>query len=607
MEEPAHCATSKETKTSKVLSNNAQKKLNQEKRKATRKLLAQEELRKRTSKNSTSQNEKPASVYSLSRKVGKAGRAKAARQHPGMVIPEHIDYRERKLLNATPEQNQVIQFLEELETQCRIRHRPELIERRLIPMDCHGDYDPQEYEEGCCVKVVKNEAGNLSLRSKNLSMFSMDLFQHANINYQNLTTLDLSRNNLWSLPNIDKLSCLTSLNLSRNLFQDIPLNIGKLTKLKLLDVTHNLLNGSSLDLKHLNKISNLEIVDIRFNAKCNKSSFETQLKSMLPSKVELRITIPWYKGKVYPEGTYVGNSASERDANILRSQLEPWGTTALRRRLIADFGFPPTDPAIFHRAMVMRQLLHCYSEEQQMQQTFNKSITESLSTSSSSSSSPSSSGSQTTTNNFSDPETTSNGRCHIRIDGTPVSAAIREKIMKEIKSWSDAGKYSNANHSRERPSVKASSYMILHSADQMLRLSAKKAVKALDKFKRHENIWNYGMEALKEVDPEFADRVTAIAVTHNFSGSPHIDKQNTGPFYGLSLGNFADGQGGIRVECSARVVCDVNTKNRLGKVDGRYPHWVAPYHPSCERYSLIYYRTSGEIDSVCGAIFKIPN
>ena len=28
----------------------------------------------------------------------------------------------------------------------------------------------------------------------------------------------------------------------------------------------------------------------------------------------------------------------------LRSQLEPWGTTALRRRLVADFGEPPTDP-----------------------------------------------------------------------------------------------------------------------------------------------------------------------------------------------------------------------------------------------------------------------
>jgi len=61
----------------------------------------------------------------------------------------------------------------------------------------------------------------------------------------------------------------------------------------------------------------------------------------------------------------------------------------------------------------------------------------------------------------------------------------------------------------------------------------------------------------------------ALAVTHNFIGSPHIDKQNKGPFYGLSMGNFRDGQGGIRVECSARVVGEMNTKNRLGKVDGR--------------------------------------
>ena len=44
-----------------------------------------------------------------------------------------------------------------------------------------------------------------------------------------------------------------------------------------------------------------------------------------------------------------------------------------------------------------------------------------------------------------------------------------------------------------------------------------------------------------------------MAFTHKFKGSPHIDKQNTGPFYGLSLGNFPAGQGGVRVECSARV------------------------------------------------------
>ena len=34
------------------------------------------------------------------------------------------------------------------------------------------------------------------------------------------------------------------------------------------------------------------------------------------------------------------------------------------------------------------------------------------------------------------------------------------------------------------------------------------------------------------------------------------------------------------------------TRGRLGKVEGRNPHWVTPY---CgERYSLVYYRTEGD-------------
>ena len=60
--------------------------------------------------------------------------------------------------------------------------------------------------------------------------------------------------------------------------------------------------------------------------------------------------------------------------------------------------------------------------------------------------------------------------------------------------------------------------------------------------------------AMISVDPMFAQKYTALAVTHGFHGSPHIDKQNVGPFYGLALGDFEDGSGGIRVECSARVL-----------------------------------------------------
>jgi len=30
-------------------------------------------------------------------------------------------------------------------------------------------------------------------------------------------------------------------------------------------------------------------------------------------------------------------------------------------------------------------------------------------------------------------------------------------------------------------------------------------------------------------------------VTRGFKGSPHIDKTNIGPFYGLAMGDFEDG------------------------------------------------------------------
>ena len=143
----------------------------------------------------------------------------------------------------------------------------------------------------------------------------------------------------------------------------------------------------------------------------------------------------------------------------------------------------------------------------------------------------------------------------------------------------------------------------------LYNMGIKKQIKAYQKFEQHANIWNLAMEALRAVDSHFAARVTGLALTHNFIGSPHIDKQDIGAFYGLSLGNFTGG--GIQVECSARIVCEINTKNRLGKVDGRYPHWVAPYvaeelNAECNRYSLIYYKTTGVIDSKSGAIFAIP-
>eukprot|EP01048_Picozoa_sp_COSAG05_P006275 COSAG05_NODE_400_length_10261_cov_477.765499_3_plen_94_part_00 len=55
------------------------------------------------------------------------------------------------------------------------------------------------------------------------------------------------------------------------------------------------------------------------------------------------------------------------------------------------------------------------------------------------------------------------------------------------------------------------------------------------------------------------NRICGKSYLFDCRGSPHIDKQNIGPFYGLALGDFPAGQGGIRVECSARQVAEVGS------------------------------------------------
>ena len=43
----------------------------------------------------------------------------------------------------------------------------------------------------------------------------------------------------------------------------------------------------------------------------------------------------------------------------------------------------------------------------------------------------------------------------------------------------------------------------------------------------------------------------------------------------------------------------------LGKVDGRFPHWVAPW--TGDRFSLIYYRTDAAYTQPTTAVFAAPS
>ena len=69
--------------------------------------------------------------------------------------------------------------------------------------------------------------------------------------------------------------------------------------------------------------------------------------------------------------------------------------------------------------------------------------------------------------------------------------------------------------------------------------------------------------------------------------------------YAISLGEFEGGE--LCVESAADEVSVVTTRRRAAKVDGRYPHWVAPW--SGERYSVIVYKTRGQPIALGPAVY----
>ena len=298
----------------------------------------------------------------------------------------------------------------------------------------------------------------------------------------------------------------------------------------------------------------------------------------------------------------IGASAAVRDPKLLRSQLEPWGTVQLRRRLVRDFGMQPSDPEELDRSDVMEMLLRSYwkegmlelgdecnvaSAEADIDRNFNSNV----------------------------PIDFNCGvakRRTVKIDGAPVRQELLDSILIELRDWRYNSKRGGSSSNRERPSINAECYLILRAPNKDTNetknnTSSRQEKRRQKKMQHNKTLWTLALEALAETDPQFASRCSEIAVTYNFVGSPHIDRQNSSPFYGLSLGTFKEGTGCVSVEMSARVVCNVNTKNRLGKIDGRYPHWVSWYDvKNAERYSLIYYDTLSKYQVPGPAVFSIP-
>ena len=85
---------------------------------------------------------------------------------------------------------------------------------------------------------------------------------------------------------------------------------------------------------------------------------------------------------------------------------------------------------------------------------------------------------------------------------------------------------------RAGPSIHASSYMILRAPGHYEFVDSAKAQAAAAKLAANSQLWELARRAMLAVDAAYADLYTAVAFTKSFVGSPHIGKQNTGPFYG---------------------------------------------------------------------------
>lgn len=404
----------------------------------------------------------------------------------------------------------------------------------------------------------------LSFQSQDVMKIPLQVFELT----ATLRVLDLSRNNLRELPAaIGTLRGLVELDVSRNHIMVLPVEIGQLSNLASLNLLSNALRppARSLPLDALAALPRLRLLDLRYNEKVKGVAAEA-VATRLPA-CEVRVTGP---GKTCAERKEAGGDdasvdsgnshtehAGDRDATLLRSQLEPYSTPTLRRRLQDEFGVD-TDPETVDREQVMLSLLACYEKEGLAPRPVR------------------------------------------RMQGTQVSEGLQASLLGELRQW----RARTCDFPRERPKISAQGYMILRSPAEFSKKDGAKATLAAAKLAKNIRLWELAHAAMEEVDPSFAPVYTALAITYGFVGSPHIDTQNIGPFYGLSLGDFPAGTGGIRVEWSAREVAEVDTKGRLGKVDGRYPHWVSPYEG--ERFSVIYYQTLGDVTPKTIAVLPTP-
>jgi hypothetical protein len=257
------------------------------------------------------------------------------------------------------EHEHVVDALEAIETSLRIKKIPSLIKRAPAiefddisrqktsihsnghDNDADNDNNNKKREgkimsdnvnEEFNQKAIISEDGKAaSLRRFKLRSFSLDLIElpvssstssippqidATQLFLTQLTSIDLSYNEIMEVPGLSAMNNLQHLNLERGWFNTIPNDIGSLEHLITLNVSRNFLrpNANSLQINQLKSLTKLKVFDLQYNQKCGTRQHYDYICNELQRVEEIKVTF-WQDIGSKP-GSYIGSCASERDPKV---------------------------------------------------------------------------------------------------------------------------------------------------------------------------------------------------------------------------------------------------------------------------------------------------
>ena len=432
-----------------------------------------------------------------------------------------------------------------------------------------------------------------------------------------LTTLDMSYNAIKSLPEQSwaALTSLAELNVSHNLLKALPKELAGAAQLRMLNVRSNDLRAwASACAPAVSALRELETLDLRYNPRIGALDEACDLRTIWPQAVLLRSGVGDAGGQPAVHtgaeaGVPIRRGASWSKAvpgdgpdgawPTLHAQLAPLSTPALLGRLHSFFGKGTgrleEDYAAVgsSREEALSQLVRAYEARQEGD------------------------GGDGGTR-VSDP---SRCRREVYCQGRPLPTSLCDTLLAALRATRWLAQ-------TDRPKVAATGYLVLETeveggegsegggaevasgagtvavagAGAWREGESASARRRRAKRSRHRALWSAVEALVAEVDADFA--FSGVALSYGFRGSPHVDTYDISYQWAVSLGAFEGGQ--LCIESAPDEVSVVNTHGCAAKVDGRFPHWVAPWR-GAERYSVIIFKTRGEPAPKGPAVYPVSS